>query len=56
MDILFKKCFDDLMNIANKEEKIQKSLKECSENLSVNVDLILLLIKLRFNINEETYK
>lgn len=44
------------MEVCNAQEKIQKSLKDCSHRLSIIICLTNLLIKLRFNLSPEHTK
>lgn len=55
MDILFTRNYEEIIELANQIETTQRDLSECYHRLIVSLELILLLLKLRFELSEEAY-
>lgn len=55
LDVLFTRNYEEIINLANHIEESQQDLKACFHRLMVNLELILLLLKLRFELTEQVY-
>jgi len=53
LDVLFTRNYEEIIELANQIEETQKNLTECYHRLIVSLELILLLLELRFELSEE---
>ena len=53
--MLFTRNYEEIINLANQIEESQQNLSIISHRLSVNLELMLLLLKCRFELAEEAY-
>ena len=56
LDFLLNQTYQDMMAIANEIQEHQKELKIASHSLSSKVQVIQILLKIKFNIPDESYE
>lgn len=55
LDIIFTRNYEEIIELANQIELFQSSLSQVFKKLSLNIEFILLLLKLRFQLTENAY-
>jgi len=55
LDILFFQIYEEIIEMANEIQKLQDSRKQNGHQVSLALQLVLFLIKLRFNLTDEKF-